>query len=170
MEKKILDNCTIYRLLDGMDKDTQRKLVSNALKNCQEEIKALEDLKQKEYTRLLALLNENAWDMKQISECLMSLYYFEKEIAECQRESKNASLREKYLDGTITLEEMQKDIHDAMEEEEREFYPTEYDYQLLRLLSLAPEEITLKDMENIKDLKAKSLSVKQNPPVCNYPN
>lgn len=170
MEKKILDNCTIYRLLDGMDKDTQRRLVLNALKNCQEEIKTLEDLKQDEYAHLLALLKENAWDMKQISECLISLCFFNGEIDDCQREYGNATLREKYLDGDITLEEMQKDIHDTMEEEERKFYPTEYDYQLLRLLSLNPEEITLKDIENIKYLKEKSLSVKQHPPVCNYPN
>ncbi|MDE5630602.1 MAG: hypothetical protein K2I70_03280, partial [Bacilli bacterium] len=37
MGKPVIDNCTIYRLLDGIDKDTQRELCLKALSYSQGE-------------------------------------------------------------------------------------------------------------------------------------
>lgn len=170
MAKAILDNCTIYRILDKIDVSTQRKLVINCLKNCKDEIRVQEELKQENYTRLLSLLQLKPFDMKQIAECLLSLYFFNSEIADNEREIANAEARESYLDGNITLEEMQTIIHDNMEKIEGELYPAEYDLQLLSLLAKDPDEISLKDVQYIKELKEKALEVRLNPPTCNYPD
>lgn len=170
MAKKILDNCTIYRLLDGMSMDTQRTLVLNALRNCKEEIETNKDLKTQEYAKLLSLLSEGVLDMKKITECLISLSYFKEEIIACEREIKNAEARKSYLDGEISLHEMQTIIHDTMEEAEGEFYPIEYNYRLLNLLSIDPLEIDIKEIEYIRKLKEKSLEAKLNLPIWKYPN
>lgn len=170
MAKAILDNCTIYRILDKIDVSTQRKLVINCLKNCKDEISTQEELKKENYARLLELLKEQKLDMKQIAECLLSLYFFSSEIADNEREIANAEARESYLDGNITLEEMQTIIHDNMEKIEGELYPAEYDLQLLSLLAKNPDEISLKDVQYIKELKEKALEVRLNPLTCNYPD
>lgn len=169
MAKYVLDNCTIYRLLDRMDESVQRTLVLNALRNCKEKIETDKELREKEYANLLSLLNSHPFNMKKVAECLISIYFLDDEMKDNKREIANAEVRMQYLDGIIPLEEMQKTISDTMEIDEQEFHPTAYNYELLHLLSLEPDEITLNTIDELKGLKQKCLQGEDNPLACKFP-
>ena len=69
MTKKIIDNCTIFRLLDGMDKDTQRERCLAAFKSYNEESDELSEEKRELWNKLFLLL-ENQGDFAEVIDIL----------------------------------------------------------------------------------------------------
>ncbi len=169
MAKKILDRFTIQRLLDGMDKEQQRKLVLNAFKNCQTESAILIEERTQLLEQFYPLLNENPWDVTKIVNILIELEGNQQESVENSIELKNVRTRTQFINGLISKEEMQQTIKDNIMADEKNAYTLEYRYRLMDLLAREPDTTDLKLIEEIRNLKIKSLELK-NHSECKYPN
>lgn len=167
MGKPVIDNCTIYRLLDGMDADTQRRLCSNALKSYQEYQRETFEEKDQLKNNLLDLLKEN--NLREISDTIIEIILNQDQERQIKNELLIVLKRMEYLDGSITLEEMQSFIHDTLLDDEYYLYQVEYQCLLYHLLKKSPEEYDIGFIEEIRKQKMNAMKIKQNP-TCNYPN
>lgn len=168
MAKKIIDNCTIYRLLDGMDKEKQRDRCLNALEYSNQESEELSEEKRSLFSQLFDCLSasENLDDVARILQGLILNEEFDRQN---EIELLTIDKRLEYVNGFITLEELQSAIHDLMLDDYYRKAQTEYRCRLTELLAVVPESDYLPLIENIKSLKKDAIQ-KQLNPVCKYPN
>ncbi len=168
MTKKIIDNCTIFRLLDGMDKDTQRERCLAAFKSYNEESDELSEEKRELWNKLFLLL-ENQGYFAEVIDILKDLVLNKEEVRQNEVDLLIVHKRMEYLQGFISLEEMQGAIHDLMLDDYYHKAETEYRARLYDLLSRDSEDIDEALINNIKNLKEDAVKKKLNP-VCKYPN
>lgn len=167
MPKKILDNCTIYRLLDGMDKEKQRELCSNALKSYNQESEELSEEKNVLLHQLFDALSISD-SSENIVNILQEIVLNEEGVRKNKLELLIIEKRFEYINGLISLEELQAYIHNLMLDDAYHFYQTEYRCQLVELLAFDLESDYLSQIEYIRKLKEKAIQ-KQLNPVCYYP-
>lgn len=167
MAKKILDNCTIYRLLDGMDKETQRERCLHAFKSYNEESEELSEEKRELLNELFFLLETKGEE--EIVNTLVNLVLNTEDVRQNEINLLIVHKRMEYLQGFISLEEMQSSIHDLMLDDDYHVAETEYRCQLYKLLNCPPEEMDEQSINYIKSLKEDAIKKKLNP-TCTYPN
>ena len=168
MAKGILDNCTIYRILDSLDKDTQREKCLRAIKSYNEESDTLAEEKRELLNKLFGLsLNEE--DTKEALHILKELVLNTEDIRRNELGLLLTHKRMEYVNGFISLEELQAFIHDLMLDDSYHIDETEYRCLLYKLLSCNPEEYSEDMIKQIRTAKEDAIK-KQLNPVCDYPN
>lgn len=168
MAKGILDNCTIYRVLDSLDKDTQLEKCIQGIMSYNQESNELADEKRELLNKFFGL-SFNEEDTKEALNILKKLVLNTEDIRRNELGLLLTHQRMEYINGFMTLEELQASIHDLMLDDEYRIDETDYRCLLYDLLSCDPEEYSEDMINHIRNLKEDAIK-KQLNPTCDYPN